>query len=389
MPIFVCEMTNLSKKVQEIIKSSIYNIGMFISKKWNRFLELQSPKIEYLKVIFVYNPIICLILNLDSVSKKDFYQNYLFAYLVSCICASLCILASFLILKTSNKNIKTNFLSFISIQLLLLIPSLFIALQLSNLIFSYFFMIQAEESFLSFAFASSAYIILIFASLFAIDRFRVFKHQKQAQQIQLQKLEIENLNAKLQSLNQQLNPHFLFNSLNTLSAAINISPLLAEQMSLQLGDLYRKILEASKQNLNPLQNEIEICELYLSIEKIRFANRLEFNITLDKKILSKEFLLPSLCLHTLIENAMKHGISQLAEGGQINIHIQALDTNHISILVRNPYSLLKTQNLPSSHTGLNNLKSRIDLLYNTQAKIEILKKPDFFEVLLKIPRYEK
>lgn len=385
MPILLGKMTNLYRIAKDHFNNKIYNLRMFIIKKVNQFIEFKSLRREYLKIIFIYNPIICLILNLDSKLNYHFLESYLYSYLVSFICASLCIFFSYLILKFSKKSINENFKYFLVIQIILLLPLLFISLQLTNTIFEHFFSIKADDSFYNLTVASSAYIILIFLSLFVVDKIRILKIQKQEQQILVQQLEIKNLNAKLQSLNQQLNPHFLFNSLNTLSSAINLSPELAEKMSLQLGHLYRNLLEASKHSLNSLKNEIEICELYLGIEKIRFSDRLKYSLQVDSNLFTENFMLPSLTLHTLVENAMKHGISQLLEGGEIMIQIENKSSTHVFIKVENPFQK-NSLNTKSTNTGLKNLKARLHLLFNSEAHFEIISTNNLFSVQLIIPK---
>ncbi len=173
------------------------------------------------------------------------------------------------------------------------------------------------------------------------------------------KLRAESAEANMNVLKNQMQPHFLFNSLNSLAELIDTNREYASKMTQNLSDLYREILESSKTLKSSLANELSIVQKYLELESLRFGKRLSFKIKAPEN--SEKILIPSLILQTLVENAIKHGISQSLNGGIIEIDI-APNQNGYFIEIRNTAGV--SQNLNNSTgTGLMNTQSRLDLFY--------------------------
>lgn len=173
------------------------------------------------------------------------------------------------------------------------------------------------------------------------------------------KLRAESAEANMNVLKNQMQPHFLFNSLNSLAELIDTNREFASKMTQNLSDLYREILESSKTLKSSLANELSIVQKYLELESLRFGKRLNFKIKTPEN--SEKILIPSLILQTLVENAIKHGISQSLNGGIIEIDITP-NLNGYFIEIRNTAGV--SQNLKnSSGTGLKNTQSRLDLFY--------------------------
>ncbi len=162
---------------------------------------------------------------------------------------------------------------------------------------------------------------------------------------------------ELQNLRSQLNPHFLFNSLNSIRALIEINPSVSKYAITQLSNLLRKSLLIGKTNLISIQEEMDIVHSYLELEKIRFEERLNYTINIDENIL--HFKIPPFSIQLLIENAIKHGISKEIEGGNITIKGEELD-NKIKIEVMNPGEIGQDKDLG---VGLTNLRRRLILQY--------------------------
>ena len=197
---------------------------------------------------------------------------------------------------------------------------------------------------------------LLIATFFQF--YYAYKHSAQ------ENLELKTAKAEgeLHVLRNQMQPHFLFNSLNSLVALIELNPTSAGEATQKLADLYRLILESSKTQLSPLRQELKIAELYLDMEKIRFGDRLQVSITpLARGMENVE--VPSLILQTLVENAVKHGISKSLDGGVVRILIEKKsDGLQIEVLNSGAQELI----VSSQGTGLKNTRERLDFIFGKQ-----------------------
>lgn len=170
--------------------------------------------------------------------------------------------------------------------------------------------------------------------------------------------------ARYQTLEHQMRPHFLFNALNSLAELIESKEETAAEMTYKLSDLYRRILQNSKTKTSTLKSEIEIACGYLELEKLRLGNRLDFSFD----VTYEEIYLPSLMLQTLVENAIKHGVAKSVAGGRVSVSIQK-ENNLYSLTVTNTGEPFKQNSIEGN--GLANTKERLSLLYNEQHKFKI------------------
>ena len=174
--------------------------------------------------------------------------------------------------------------------------------------------------------------------------------------------------AELRGLKSQLNPHFLFNSLNSLRALVLEEPARAQTAITQMAAILRYHLQSGEHSLVPLAEEIATIDQYLALELIRFEDRLTVERTIEKETLP--LLVPPLALQTLIENAIKYGVSR--ETGPNRIEIAAkVNDGHLEISVRNTGSLLAISSGHSTGVGLANLRTRLRLLFKESASLEL------------------
>jgi two-component system, LytTR family, sensor kinase len=145
-----------------------------------------------------------------------------------------------------------------------------------------------------------------------------------------ERLERQFSEARLDALRMQLNPHFLFNALNTISAQVERDPRLARRMIEHLGDLLRLSLESKDKQEVPLAEELEFLEHYLAIQKIRFGDHLKIELAVAPEV--RFASVPSLFLQPLVENAIRHGVSQRSSGGTVAICAGRID-NRLKIRV--------------------------------------------------------
>ena len=190
--------------------------------------------------------------------------------------------------------------------------------------------------------------------------------------------------AEIKALRSQINPHFLFNSLNSVHALTLTSPEKAGEMIIKLSELMRYSLSKPETSVT-LEEEIAQVKRYLDIEKIRFSERL--NISFDYSESEMKLQVPSMILQPLIENAVKHGIYGLTGKVNIDLHI-IMEKNYLKISLSNNFDP-ETPAKKGTGTGLNNVKERLATLYHRGDLVAININENIFTVTLKIPLYEK
>jgi two-component system LytT family sensor kinase len=180
----------------------------------------------------------------------------------------------------------------------------------------------------------------------------------------------------LNNLKSQLNPHFIFNALNSIRALVDENPLKSKEAINQLSNILRNSLVTEKRGLTSFDEELKIVKDYLGLESIRFEERLQTEFDIDRE--SNQFLVPPLMIQTLVENGIKHGISKLTEGGIIQLKTR-VDNDYLKIYIRNSgkFNLNgSTQN--SNGLGLENTRQRLRLIYGDEASFRILTENDNF-----------
>lgn len=167
--------------------------------------------------------------------------------------------------------------------------------------------------------------------------------------------------AQLDNLSAQLNPHFLFNSLNSIKSLVIENPDISRRAIDLLSDLLRSSLYEKDKDLIPIKNELSLVYDYIELEKMRFEERLQLKTKIDNSVIT--YKIPTLSIQLLIENAIKHGIDLKVEGGIILLKVKKKESN-IYITVENPGTINKTK---SAGLGLKNLKKRLEIQYKGKA----------------------
>jgi two-component system LytT family sensor kinase len=200
-----------------------------------------------------------------------------------------------------------------------------------------------------------------------------YRHQKQLalrSELQLSNLRTQLATAQLTALRNQLQPHFLFNALNSIMALVRrheSAP--AEQMLERLGDLLRCVLRDSDAQEVSLADELELVRLYLSIEQVRFQDRLQVEIKVNSELLRS--LVPNMCLQPLVENAIRHGIGRSSATGKVLIRSTKLGDS-LKIEVHDSGSHAEsTSDRGSAGIGLSNTRARLRSLYGDAGRVGI------------------
>lgn len=189
------------------------------------------------------------------------------------------------------------------------------------------------------------------------------------------KLEASVREIELNNLKSQLNPHFIFNALNSIRALVDENPGKSKEAINQLSNILRNSLSTGKRGLTKFEDELKIVKDYLGLESIRFEERLRTQFDIDPE--SKDFLVPPLMVQTLVENGIKHGIAKLTAGGLI--HMKAsVHNDRLTIQIRNSGHYLNGATHSEGGLGLENTRQRLRLIYGNQASFRILAESDTF-----------
>ena len=209
--------------------------------------------------------------------------------------------------------------------------------------------------------------------------------QEDQQLMNQRKIDAEKLTkeAELFKLRQQLQPHFLFNSLNSISALTGTQPEKARHMIQQLSDFLRGTLRKDEHQWNTLREELEYLALYLDIEKVRFGHRLQTSIDYNEAALQMK--LPSLLLQPVVENAIKFGLYDTVD--DVCIQIQANIVNNIlQVTVQNPFDPQTSQPLQGTGFGLASIKRRLFLLFARHDLLQTFTNNNIFTTTINIPQ---
>lgn len=226
-----------------------------------------------------------------------------------------------------------------------------------------------------------AFLFLLGLSLY----WWILKNAETQEKIQQQLLEQERAltHAELVNINNQLQPHFLFNSLNSISALTLMEPKEANRMIHLLSDFLRGTLRKDYQQLVHLNDELNQAKLFLEIEKIRYGQRLSIETNIDEKCLNAQ--LPTLILQPLVENALKHGLN--VHSDTITLHISAkLEESQLYLVVTNPCDEDLVPQYKGTGYGIESVKKRLFLFFKQHDLIKINKEKNVFTVTLRIPQ---
>jgi sensor histidine kinase YesM len=193
------------------------------------------------------------------------------------------------------------------------------------------------------------------------------RHSRVVRGTQMQ-MKLALSDAELRALEAQVNPHFLFNCLNSIRGMIVEDAVQAQDMVTRLANILRYSLQRERNHRVPLETELEVVSDYLALESIRFEDRLSIRLEISDE--ARRIQVPAMLLQTLVENAIKHGVEQIPEGGVLFIRA-ALDGERLRIEVENTGSL-NTSSPNSTQIGLANARDRLRILYAERASLTLL-----------------
>lgn len=230
---------------------------------------------------------------------------------------------------------------------------------------------------------STLYILIPMAAVCIIfynwQRSKDLDRKISEQEYQLLNLEKLKTKAQLNALEARINPHFLYNSLNSITGLIHDNPDKAEEMTIQLSKLFRATTGRSDQSFHSIAEELDIVKSYLSIEQMRFGDRLKYSIHIEPGL--ENIKIPRFLLQPIVENAIKHGISKITEHGIIDVRITK-DQDLIAFQIHDNGPAFK-EDLSGGY-GLRSISDKLQLIYGNDASLQI-ENIDYKSIIIKVP----
>jgi two-component system, LytTR family, sensor kinase len=230
--------------------------------------------------------------------------------------------------------------------------------------------------------ALTAYILSALVNLMFYTFFMI-RHSREAMERENQLRDLVQ-RTELQALKNQLNPHFIYNSLNSISSLTITAPEKAREMVIRLSDFLRYALKQDVMQMTSLKKELENIESYLQIEKVRFGDRLKYRLDLDPE--SSSQAIPVMILQPLFENAVKHGVQNSTEPVEIIFELEK-KTGEIKLKVSNTFDGQFTR-FRSEGVGLENIRNRLRLIYGNGNLLSVKADAGIFTASLSLPQIE-
>lgn len=347
--------------ISAILLSILITRGIFKPHHWN-WLEFNKQGSFLILIGCIYALFI-------SLSDLDFkmgdMENILNLFFKSIVAVNLIYFIEHNIIRGYNPGLSKIIISFTTTLVILIIvafpydhsplrfknnivvePNIFYQLELRyKLLLPYIFIVSLTR------------ILFIFIN----DRYKSIINEKD---VELAKVNELHKHAELQSLQAKINPHFLYNALNSIASLATTDAKKTEQMALGLSDFFKYSINREQKQLNSLSEELNAIRTYLEIEKVRFGERLSFEIVCSEELL--DIQIPQLLLQPLVENAIKHGLSQITVNGLIRISVSR-EEKQLKIRIYDNGPAFSEG--PLSGYGIQNTQERITLLYGGKASI--------------------
>jgi LytS/YehU family sensor histidine kinase len=227
----------------------------------------------------------------------------------------------------------------------------------------------------------SAFGVLLYLLSIAISYLLVVFERTQAAERQALEGEVLSRDAQLRTLRAQIDPHFLFNSLHSISALTAADPAGARRMCVLLGDFLRESLALGGQDRIPLGREVGLARRFLAVERVRFGERLSADIVVAPD--AEGFVVPALLLQPLVENAVTHGIAHVVSGGIVRVRAEQAN-GRLRITVENPCDHDRPRRTGTG-VGLTNVRARLAALHGAEAHVAAEEKEGVWRVELSLP----
>jgi sensor histidine kinase YesM len=228
--------------------------------------------------------------------------------------------------------------------------------------------------------ASGVLLLLILVLIYYLYNHNQYLAIQQSRELDLQHMLRES---EMEMLRFQINPHFIFNSLNSISALTMSAPETAQEMVIKLSEFFRNALGKERRDVHTLADELQQMALYLDIEQVRFGDRLRVRQDIPDRCLKHK--LPALVLQPLYENAIKHGVYEQLDTVEIRTEVNCRD-GLLEIYISNTYDPMQKTSAKGTGIGLKNVRSRLELMYGIPDLVTIERTRDMYRVKIVVPQ---
>lgn len=301
------------------------------------------------------------------VGTKTVLFNILFSVLIT-----LSITNSVFLYQRFLKPQKVSVWQFVLVYYGCNLVGMFIGVELSYIIVSLIFQIPYNPLSHTGDYKFTFVMVLIVGTViyFYNAQKATMKARLKEKELDLIKIKQLKTQAELQTLQSKINPHFLYNALNSIASLIHEDADTAEDMTLKLSRLFRYSINSQQENMALIKDEMEIVNTYLAIEKVRFGDRISFTSNIDDKLLHQ--YIPRFLIQPLVENALKHGLNNTAQNGLLNITLRQQNHRLIIEVADNGQPFPNQLNMGY---GLQSTYDKLGLLYNDDYEMQILNAP--------------
>jgi len=355
-------------------------VSMYLLAKFNRLFK-RSIKSELLrKNVVVWLIAICFITSLAP-TTPDFYGNFVknklhIFYPFEWFAATLDSVFVFNILWVIVKYLNSKNLSFRKRMGIILCAIVFCSMIVSvpiNYLGNKFLgegaSFQNLHLSLLFNFYTGCMIGLVYVTMSYVDLER--KRKLDEKELEVSRLQQLKTKAELDALHSKINPHFLYNALNSIADLAITDGKRARKMTIALADLFRYSINYSDHNYSTIEEELEMTEVYLEIEKIRFEDQLNYSIHLDKDV--NHYLIPRFLLQPVVENAVKHGLKTTGKMTEINITVKN-GSDGLQIMVADNGPAFPDELIPGY--GVKSMFDKLDLLFPGSYEVHFTNQPE-------------
>ena len=228
------------------------------------------------------------------------------------------------------------------------------------------------------------FAVLVFSLTVAVHYLFIASEASRAAENRAFELRILAREAELWALKAQIDPHFLYNSLNSISGLVTADPQQARKMCAALADFLRQSLRVGELQSHPLADELALVDSYLAVEQIRFGERLRIERSMAEGCADCQ--VPPLILQPLVENAIRHGVAHLLDGGTVTLGSR-IEAGRLRLRVENPCDPDRPRNPAATRSGIGlaNVRQRLAAAFGTEGALTVNEKPDRFRVVATLP----
>lgn len=314
--------------------------------------------------------IICIfesVINNQLIPLKQFITSLIFSAIISLIITNSIYFVTSL---WRSKNLRLW--QFVLILYACCIGGMLVGVELSYLVTSIIFHIPYHflSHFSDYRFNLLIVVVVSTIIYFYRSQQGVMKTKLREKELDLVKAKQLIMQAELQTLQSKINPHFLYNSLNSIAGLVHQDADKAEEMTLKLSRLFRYSINSPQENQATVTQEMEIVETYLDIEKVRFGSRLNFSTQIDPAV--QNALIPRFLIQPLVENALKHGLADMTENGELDLTIAPAGAEILISIADNGKPFPDELNMGY---GLQSTYDKLTLLYGKNYEVQISNAP--------------